>query len=49
MRISEIETFLVGNPWKNWLFVCVDTDEHVLHLFSAGWERRHETLPLTDG
>ena len=29
MRISEIETFLVGNPWKNWLFVKVTTDEGI--------------------
>ena len=27
MRISGVRTFLVGNPWKNWLFVRVDTDE----------------------
>ena len=25
MRISGVRTFLVGNPWKNWLFVRVDT------------------------
>ena len=29
MRISEIETYLVGNPWKNWLFVKVKTDEGI--------------------
>ena len=29
MRISNIETYLVGNPWKNWLFVKVSTDEGV--------------------
>jgi galactonate dehydratase len=27
MRITAIETFLVGNPWKNWLFTRVQTDE----------------------
>ncbi|NHN28608.1 mandelate racemase/muconate lactonizing enzyme family protein [Paenibacillus agricola] len=27
MIITEIETFLVGNPWKNWLFAKVHTDE----------------------
>ena len=27
MRITGIETFLVGNPWKNWLFTRVQTDE----------------------
>lgn len=30
MKITAIETYLVGNPWKNWLFVRVltDTDLH---------------------
>lgn len=27
MRIINVETFLVGNPWKNWLFVRIITDE----------------------
>lgn len=27
MRITGIETFLVGNPWKNWLFTRVKTDD----------------------
>ena len=27
MRIVNVETFLVGNPWKNWLFVRILTDE----------------------
>lgn len=27
MRITNIETYLVGNPWKNWVFVRVHTDE----------------------
>ena len=42
MRISGVRTFLVGNPWKNWLFVRVDTDEGMygvgegtLNAFSA--------------
>ena len=29
MRIVNVETFLVGNPWKNWLFVRVETDEGI--------------------
>lgn len=29
MKITEITTYLVGNPWKNWLFVRVDTDEGI--------------------
>lgn len=27
MKITGIETFIVGNPWKNWLFVRVHTDK----------------------
>ena len=35
MRITDIETYLVGNPWKNWLFVKVRTDEG-LHGIGEG-------------
>src|ERR1039458_9465128 len=26
MKITAVNTFVVGNPWKNWVFVKVDTD-----------------------
>jgi galactonate dehydratase len=29
LRISGIETYIFGNPWKNWLFTRVLTDEGV--------------------
>jgi galactonate dehydratase len=29
MKIVQIHTYLVGNPWKNWLFTKVTTDEGV--------------------
>ena len=29
MKIKDIKTYLVGNPWKNWLFVQVETDEGI--------------------
>jgi galactonate dehydratase len=29
MRIVDVETYLVGNPWKNWLFVRLNTDEGI--------------------
>ncbi len=35
MKITEIKTFIVGNPWKNWLFVKVYTDEGVTGLGEA--------------
>jgi len=27
MKIIDVKTFVVGNPWKNWVFVKVYTDE----------------------
>lgn len=51
MRISGVSTFLVGNPWKNWLFVRVDTDEGLhgvgegtLNAFSATVETAIQEL-----
>jgi galactonate dehydratase len=42
VKITDVTTCLVGNPWKNWLFVRVDTDEGIhgtgegsLNAFSA--------------
>ena len=42
MKISDVRTYLVGNAWKNWLFVKVETDEGIhgvgegtLNAFSA--------------
>ena len=32
MKITGIEAFLVGNPWKNWVLVKVETDEGLV-----GW------------
>lgn len=29
MKITEIKTFLVGNPWKNWLFIRIETDSGI--------------------
>lgn len=29
MKITGIETFIAGNPWKNWVFAKVTTDEGV--------------------
>jgi galactonate dehydratase len=29
MKITDITTYLVGNPWKNWVFVRIDTDEGI--------------------
>lgn len=32
MKITGIETYLVGNPWKNWLFAKVLTDQGMTGL-----------------
>lgn len=35
MKITDIKTFVVGNPWKNWVFVNVQTDEGLTGLGEA--------------
>lgn len=29
MKITDVTTYIVGNPWKNWVFTRVDTDAGV--------------------
>ena len=35
MKITDIKTFVVGNPWKNWIFIKVYTDEGITGLGEA--------------
>lgn len=35
MKITKVETFIAGNPWKNWLFVRVQTDEGIHGISEA--------------
>jgi galactonate dehydratase len=57
MRITKVETFTVGNPWKNWLFSRVHTDEGIhgtgegtLNYFAKTVEAAvHELSPLIIG
>ncbi len=35
MKIVDYKTFVVGNPWKNWLFIKLYTDEGVTGLGEA--------------
>ena len=57
MRITSIEIFLCGNPWKNWLFTRVRTDdglygigEGTLNYFGKTVEAAiHELKPLILG
>jgi len=30
MKIADVRTGVVGNPWKNWIFVVVETDGDAL-------------------
>ncbi len=32
MKITQVNTFVVGNPWKNWIFVKLVTDEGLTDL-----------------
>jgi len=35
MKIIDLKTFVVGNPWKNWIFVKLYTDEGITGLGEA--------------
>jgi galactonate dehydratase len=35
MKITGVEPFIVGNPWKNWVFVRVETDAGIEGLGEA--------------
>lgn len=35
MKITDLQTFVVGNPWKNWVFVKLRTDEGLTGLGEA--------------
>ena len=57
MRITAIDTYIAGNPWKNWLFAKVSTDEGIhgvgegtLNYFAKTIETAiHELKPLVIG
>ncbi len=57
MRVTGVETVVVGNPWKNWVFALVHTDEGITGLGEGsanGFARTieaaiHEIAPLVEG
>ncbi len=57
MKITAIDTYIAGNPWKNWLFAKVSTDdglygigEGTLNYFGKTVEAAiHELKPLVLG
>ena len=42
VRITSAKTYTVGNPWKNWVFVRLETDEG-----SVNFRLNSFVLPLT--
>lgn len=32
MKITNLHTYIIGNSWKNWLFVKVETDEGIIGI-----------------
>src|SRR5215213_10537200 len=36
VKITRATTYVVGNPWKNWLFVRLDTDQPGLYGVGEG-------------
>ena len=57
MRITDVQTFLVGNPWKNWVFVKLLTDDGIYgigegslgHLSKTVETAIHEIKPFILG
>jgi len=57
VKIIDVRTDVVGNPWKNWVFVRLDTDEGIVGIGEAtgGLTTRpneaavHELRPLIIG
>ena len=35
MKISDVRTVIVGNPWKNWIFVVVETEDGLIGVGEA--------------
>ena len=44
MKITEVQTFIVGNPWKNWVFVRIHTDEGVSGVGESSGGLRAEAV-----
>jgi galactonate dehydratase len=57
MKITNVRTLIAGNPWKNWLFTLVETDEGItgigegtLNAFARTVEAAvHELRPMYIG
>ena len=40
MKLTDIQTFIVGNPWKNWVFIKLHTDGGVTGVGEATAHRK---------
>ena len=43
MKITDVQTFIVGNPWKNWVFIKLHTDYGVYGVGEATSHRKAKT------
>jgi galactonate dehydratase len=44
LRITDVETYIVANPWKPWVFVRLDTNQDVYGLAEATTHGKPETV-----
>jgi L-alanine-DL-glutamate epimerase-like enolase superfamily enzyme len=44
MRLTDIQTFIVGNPWKNWVFLKLHTDAGICGVGEATLHRKARTM-----
>ncbi|MFB6106350.1 MAG: mandelate racemase/muconate lactonizing enzyme family protein [Halobacteriaceae archaeon] len=44
LRITDVETYIVANPWKPWVFVTVDTNKGVQGIAEATIHDKPETV-----
>ena len=44
MKLTDVQTFIVGNPWKNWVFIKLHTDQGVYGVGEATAHRRAQTM-----
>src|SRR5438093_13566689 len=35
MKITDVKTYIVGNPWKNWVFIKLETDQGIYGISEA--------------
>lgn len=43
MKITDVQIFIVGNPWKNWVFIKLHTDDGVYGVGEATSHRKAKT------